>query len=413
MRVAPNIYRCVDQDGQLVGWRVYVRRRDPITRQSKQTAKRFKPHFELEEIEYFRDTYKTESKKLRREARRRAADTVAALAGTVAQDAATYLALETVKGMPSYKDRARDIRRWVEALRDPASGKSLLRAAVTTRQIDEQLQQRRNAGAAASTVNGWRTALMALYSRLDGRGAANPVRTSMVFEEPELEARGIPFNLVLVILDAIPDGRSHSHLKPTTVRHLKTKPRIVLEALTGMRPSQIGRIEPRHFSIAERWYVIPRSKKGTQHRRPRNPRPSTRKHMTDRQADAFRRFDALDCYGMYSASSRRRIFKAAIKIAERTIRQQLRDRKFHFPADLRPYDLRHSFGTEMLRVTGNLETTAEMLDQSTTRMTRRYSLGAIPAMLKTAALAFEAGLASAPPARGDQVRPPKAPRRRR
>src|SRR6185503_16153028 len=93
------------------------------------------------------------------------------------------------------------------------------------------------------------------------------------------------------------------------------------------------------------------------------------------------------------------------------IRKELKNPRFHFPEDLRPYDLRHSFGTEMLRRTGNLETTAEMLDHSTTRMTRRYSLGAIPEMLKKAALAFEKGLPAHRPSR-PTIAPPKAPKRR-
>src|SRR4029077_20134938 len=120
----------------------------------------------------------------------------------------------------------------------------------------------------------------------------------------------------------------------------------------------------KHFSVKERWYVIPRSDKGKQRRTPRTPRPSTRKLMTERQARAFARFDELDCYGTYSASSRRRIFNEAVTVATTAIRKALHDPAFSFPKNLVPYDLRHSFGTEMLRVTGNLETVAELLDQS-------------------------------------------------
>lgn len=404
VRVAPNIWKSVDEDGLHVGWRVYLRQRDPRTGRSVKKPKRFPSETTIEELEYLRNAHKLETKRLRRERRTQAA--AAATPGLFSEDAKTYLALKTVKAMPSYKDRDRHITWWSKAF---ASRK---RSSLTTRDIDEQLQQLRNDGKAASTVNGFRTALMAMFSTLDGRGAANPVREAMVFEEPELEPRGIPFALVLTILDAIPDGRSHSHLRPSTVHPLKTKPRLMLEALTGMRPSQVGRLaRGKHFSIDERWYVIPRSQKGAQRRRPRNPRPSTRKHMTERQAEAFQRFHDLDCYGAYSASSRRRIFNAAVKEAEQVIKKQLRDPSFRFPADLRPQDLRHSFGSEMLRRTGNLETTAEMLDQSTTRMTRRYALGAIPEVLKKAALAFEDGLPASSRA-ASTIKPPRAPRRR-
>lgn len=399
VRVAPNIYQTD------YGWRVYVRRRDPRTGKSGKKAVRFKPHVTLDELEHFRDSYKLESRRLRREARRSAAAALRELAGAFAQDAATYLALKTTKAMPSYKDRRRDIELWVVAFR------TRLRTSIATRDIDQQLQQWVNEGYAASTVNNRRTALMAMWTALDGRAAANPVRDTRVFEERELAARGLPFHLVTYLLDAIPAVRSHSHLRPTKLRHLKTKPRLELEALTGMRPSQIGRLERgTHFSVKERWYVIPRSDTGKR-KKPRTPRPSTRKRMTERQALAFERFDALNCYGTYSPSSRRRIFNAAVTLATTTIRQALKDPTFSFPKDLVPYDLRHSFGTEMLRVTGNLETVAELLDQSTTRMTRRYTLGAIPGVLAEAAQKFEAAN-QAPPTADAEPRPPKAPRRR-
>lgn len=401
VRVAPNIYKTE------YGWRVYVRRRSPKTGKSAKRRFRFKPHVTLEELEHFRDSYQLESKRLRREARKAATVARWEHAGMFVQDAATYLALKTTKAMPSYKDRKRDIELWAAAFR------TRLRAAIAAREIDQQLQGWIDEGYAASTVNNRRTALMAMWTALDGRGAANPVRDSQIFEEPELEPRGLPFHLVDYILDAIPAVRSHSHLRPTKLKHLKTKPRVVLEALTGMRPSQIGRLERgKHFSVKERWYVIPRSDKGKQRRKPRTPRPSTRKLMTERQAIAFQRFDELDCYGTYSASSRRRIFNEAVKVATIEIRKAINDPTFSFPKDLVPKDLRHSFGTEMLRVTKNQETVAELLDQSTTRHVRRYALGAIPEILAEAAKQFEAANARTVAAPDETPRPPRAPRRR-
>ena len=418
-KLAPNIVRTP------WGFRVYTRRRDPTTGRSKKTPKRFTidtlppcactpasadcERCALEFLTHYRDSYRLESKKLRRDARRAAAIAAAELRGTVEEAATTYLALAVIQAMPTFKDRRRDILLWVAVF-----GRRLM-TSITTRDIDEQLQRWINDGYAASTVNNRRTALMSLWSTLYGPGAANPVRGALVFEEPDLQPRGLPFRLVQFILEAIPAARSHSHQRPTKVRHLKSKPRIELEAVTGMRPSQIGRlVEGQHFSLEERWYVIPRSLKGRQRKRSRTPRPLIRLHMTDRQAQAFERFHDLKCYGPYSASSRRRIFREAVTLAEARIREELQQPDFHFPADLVPYDLRHSFGTEMLRVTKNLKTVADLLDQTTTRMTTRYALGAIPDVLRDAAVAFE----QAHPIDRDRVvdvtpRAPKAPRPRR
>lgn len=402
VRVAPNIYKTP------YGWRVYVRRRDPATGKSAKHPVRFKPDVTLEELEHFRDSYKLESKRLRREAKKAGHERAIAGNGMFPRDAAAYLELETVKAMPSYKDRVRDIHLWVAAFGN------VPRKAITSLKINQQLQRWINEGYAASTVNGRRTALMAMFTDLDGRAAANPVREARVFEEPELEARGLPYSFIYKILDAIPDARSYSHKRATKVHPLKTKPRIGLEAVTGMYPSQIGLIKKRrHFSVAERWYVIPRRKKGLQRRQPRAPRPMTRKHMTDEQAYWFQRFDELDCYGKYSASSRRRIFNAGVRVAEQEIQQELKDPEFRFPADLVPRDLRHSFGTEVLRQTKNLETTAELLDQTTTRMTKRYALGAIPDVLKAAAIAFEEGTKRSRKRRAPITKRPRAPKRRR
>ena len=56
---------------------------------------------------------------------------------------------------------------------------------------------------------------------------------------------------------------------------------------------------------------------------------------------------------------------------------------------VRLYDLRHSFGTELFRVTGNLALVAEMLDHSSLAMTKRYALGAVSDVLKGGMQKFE------------------------
>lgn len=399
VKVAPNIYKTAR------GWRVYVRRRDPETRKSKLTPKRLPSTMTIEEVEDFRDSFKLESKRINREARRTKSTTARELAGTFEKDASSYLELKTTRAMPSYKDRARDIKLWIAAFGRRA------RKSISTKDIDEQLQHWIDGGYAASTVNNRRTALMAMFTRLDGRAAANPVREARVFEEPELAPRGIPIRYVQYILEAIPDAISFSHLRPTKEKPLVSKPRILIEALTGMRPSQVGQLRAgAHYSIDERWYVIPRSQKG-QSRRGRSPRPMTRKHMTEQQAQAFMRFRDLKCEGSYSPSSRRRLFNQAVKAAQQ--RLETEGSTYRYPKDLVPYDLRHSFATEMLRQTKNLETVAELIDHSTTRMTKRYALAAVPDVLKDAAAAFESASPWTPDATPRATKPPRPPRPRR
>jgi integrase len=399
VKVAPNIYRTAH------GWRVYVRRRDPKTGHSKLHPFRFPPEKTLEDLEYFRDLYKLESKQLRRQARTDAAAAAAEVAGTFTKEAEEYLELKTVKAMPSYTDRVRDITRWIGVFgRTP-------RKAIRTRDIDEQLQQWINEGYAASTVNNRRTALMALWTRLDGRTAANPVRETQVFAEPELEPRGLPYPLVIRILDAIPATRSYSHLKETKVNPVKTRIRLEVMAWTGMRASQLGQLKPEHVNFEERWFVTPRSKKGG--KQARYTRPVIRKPLTSDSEAALRRFFACGCVGTFSPSSARRLFTRAVRQVEQDMQAEKQDPTFRLPAGIRPYDLRHSFGTEMLRRTKSLETVAELLDQSSTRMTKRYALGAIADVLKEAAIAFEASATRGGRAIDETPARPKAPRPRR
>ena len=114
----------------------------------------------------------------------------------------------------------------------------------------------------------------------------------------------------------------------------------------------------------------------------------------------FTWFDALNCYVQptqirHLKSGMRRAFRAAVRLAEQQIRKAQRDPTFRFPADLKPYDLRHAFATEMLKQTkGNYQVVAELLDQADTRHVRRYGLGAIPTVMKDAALAFQQGTAA-------------------
>jgi integrase len=329
-------------------------------------------------LQAFVDEFKQESERQRR-ARREAAR---AHAGTFAGDAARYLALAVVRAMPSYTDRVRQIGRWVTVFRRRP------RSSVTAREIDEQLQQWRDGGDAASTVNKHRTALMSLYSRLDGRAAANPVRHTHPFEEPAAEARGLSYTDIRALLDAMPRDRGQPPKGGRRDTGSRTRARFELMAWTGMTPSQIKQLQPRHVDIAARWYISPPRRKG--HRRPRQPRPEIKKPMTRDARAAFVRFIELQAWGDFSNQSMRHTLERARRHVEARRRRARRDPEYVMPP-VRPYDFRHSFGTELFRRTGNLPLVAEMLDHSSLQMTKRYALGAVSDVLKAGMRRFQQG----------------------
>ena len=77
---------------------------------------------------------------------------------------------------------------------------------------------------------------MALWTRLDGRSAANPVKETHLFEEAPITARGQSYDVLERILDAVPDTG-------------KARARLEVLAWTGMEPLQVKRLTPAHLSI--------------------------------------------------------------------------------------------------------------------------------------------------------------------
>ena len=59
---------------------------------------------------------------------------------------------------------------------------------------------------------------------------------------------------------------------------------------------------------------------------------------------------------------------------------------------VRPYDLRHSYGTALYRVAGDTRLVKVVLGHSDTRMTERYTLGHVPEAMRVATARFEEDL---------------------
>lgn len=442
---APNIYQTP------YGWRVYVRGRDPDTHKSKLTPHRFKqtdprlacrcatprPACErcaLAALARFRDTHKAEVQRKRLEGR--ATRQPAPSAELFPADAAAYLALETVKAMPSYEDRVFQIHTWGAIFTDR------VRRTITAPEIDNELQKLRNAGYSGSTVNKFRTALMSLWTRLDGRSAANPVKDTAVFEETALEARGQAYDLLEQILALIPETRGRRLERPALYRDVwrtpltaaaarydvsasylgrvcrqldvplpphgywlqparerpprpplpastqtgrlptanESRARLEVLAWTGMDPSQLARMGPDHVSIAQQWYITPQRQKGA--RRRRTPRAVVKKPMGPEMVKAFQRVIDLQCWGPFDVRALLRLWVRATKRLERRLQEEYGDPDFRLP-HIKLKDLRHSFGTKLYEETGDLELVRRYLDQAPgSPMANRYTLGALPSVLR-------------------------------
>jgi len=110
--------------------------------------------------------------------------------------------------------------------------------------------------------------------------------------------------------------------------------------------------------------------------------------MTRDARAAFVRFIELQAWGDFSNQSMRHTLERARRHVEARRRRARRDPEYVMPP-VRPYDFRHSFGTELFRRTGNLPLVAEMLDHSSLQMTKRYALGAVSDVLKAGMRRFQ------------------------
>jgi len=423
INIAPNISQVVD-GATIVGFRVYAREPDPQTGKSRKIAIRFGPDRTLEQLEAYRD------------ARQVAAAEPAPEAAGFTADARRYLTLEDVKAMPSIKSRTREIEKWIAIFGERP------RATIDRNAINDALHGLRTTYA-ASTVNLYRTALMSLWSTLDGRGVPNPVRDTVVFEEPALIPRGISYELLTRILDAIPDERGLTidrrtlyreiWIEPATVvaarygisstflarlcarlqiprpprghwtkpagerpaapplfrgargqapELLKSRARLEVLAFTGMDPLQLARMTEADFSVVEAWYIPPARRKGRR-RRGAAPAAAVRLPMTPDAQAAFARLVAVEGLGAFNGGSLLHTWQRACRKVEQAIRDD-EDPRFEMP-HIRLKDLRHSFGTKVYQDTGgDLNTVARMLGHAPgSPMTIRYSLGAVPEVLRT------------------------------
>jgi integrase len=294
---------------------------------------------------------------------------------TLAQDVRFYL--EQIETMPTKKERARDLALWIAAL-----GPDRDRQTITAGEIRAQLELWRTKGPrcvqirgkwiprpgplSAQTVNHRRTALMALYTALDGRSARNPARDVDRYQGADDEPRALPLDLVDSALGA---------LKPS-----KGRARLKLLRWTGWPHKQIGQLKAEHINWKAREVHITSRRKG--------------KGWTERvlpvlpQAlEALREFDRADAYGEFSASSLRQLWRRALGTVEQRAKAgklKLSPLALTWLPKARVYDLRHTFGTMLALRTPNRQAQRELMLHSDERQIDRYTRAAADPVTRAA-----------------------------
>lgn len=322
-------------------------------------------------------------------------------AGTFARDARDYL-----DATKANKERTRHIGLWVAEFgtRPRASVKPWEILAVVNRWLTVGPKRKWRAWAAdgdprrggrlvdvpeplsASQVNNRLRALENLWTTMDGRHSDNPVREVPEPEEPEGRARGLPFDVVEAILGKMPNrGRPTGNGKGTRPTVNLTKLRLRVIAYTGLSHAELRGISAPDLHLDDPlpwvWVTGRRKGKGTK---------GTAQPLTAEGAAALRALAAAGALGYFEKAGMWRSFQRACK-------------KLGLTAT--PYDLRHSFASEVLEKTGgNLPVTQLLMRHKSAKTTLRYGQKAIdPVRAAAIAQIRQAGGFAAP-----AIAPPRA-----
>lgn len=302
-------------------------------------------------------------------------------AGSFGADIVTYLA--RVAAMPSLNQRAAHLELWARAL-----GRDRPRRSITVEEIDVVLQDWLDT-CAPGTVRKRRTALQSFFAKMNGKKSrlVNPVKGSDAPKEPKPEARGLDYVTLERAIAAMPDQRDTKKGLPARVNQSKIRARVI--AYTGIPPGLLKTIRPSDLQLAAGTVRIrPRSKGGGVEARTVPLIPEA--------IAAFRDFHAAACYGPFATESLNRSFKRGCARAGLD------------PATVHLYDLRHSFLSQVYRVTRDLATVGRLgLHAEGSPVTARYAKGANQAVDVAATTAFSVALAAQRPGPPDPPDPAK------
>jgi integrase len=278
-----------------------------------------------------------------------------ATAPTFAADCRRYLAI--VRGMPTYQNRAQQIVAWQQAFG------ARTRAAIASSDIRKVLdgwRRRTPRPLAPSSCNRYRTALMHLWTVLDGKSAPNPVRDVPAYPEPTRALR-------LPTLDeaerAIAAFATDSAGRPYPTKGRTSRARLRVLLWTGWPPSQLMRLSASDVDLEHAVAYLPPRRKGRGAAGRRLP-------LLPQAVSALRDLDACAGWGAFSLRSlRTRLHVACASAGVRPFRI---------------YDLRHKFLTMIAAASRDDRAVAELAGHTSPQQTRRYTTASVDERMQAA-----------------------------
>jgi integrase len=268
---------------------------------------------------------------------------------TFGDDCALYL--QAVKGMPTYEDRAYRIEQWRQAL-----GAERSRASITSVEIRQYLElwhTRADRPLAPGSLNLRRTALMHLWTVLDGKSAPNPVRDVPRYREEPPPLR----------LPTLAQADRAIAAVPGVGRKGRTRVRLRVLLWTGWPAAQLMRLTSADVHWRQRTVTLTARRKGKGTRTRTLP-------LLPQALAALRELRAIGGWGAFSTSSMHSMLARACKSA--------RVPTFH------PYALRHLFLTRLAVTSRDDRVVAELGMHADIRQARRYTEQSVDPRIRAA-----------------------------
>lgn len=248
-------------------------------------------------------------------------------------DVATYLRL--IQHLRTWRDRQTHLAEWVAALGD------LPRHRITEADVRtaRDLWRAQIPPLAPKTINHRIDTLRQLYHRLDGRRAPTPCDDVVHLRGPKTIIQRVSDQMILDV-----DRQLQAREQDSILKDAKTRARFRVFVSTGKRPCEIMRAQPQDVNLEARVWV-PRDAKG-------GYCPGV--YLNDDQRAAWHLFFEAQAWGPYNLGSFARTIRAA-----------------GWPADVRPYQARHTTWITASERGIDLEDIAVGAGHSDPRMTRR------------------------------------------
>ena len=267
------------------------------------------------------------------------------LPGTFRRDALRYLR-DFTQHLASAADRKYDMQRWIERFGDRPRG--LITPADVARARADWLAEKK----APKTINNRVNALRHLYHCLDGSRAWTPCDDLDPLPVHRTPMRFVDDATILKVDQALEQLEQRG-----AIRSAKTRARFRVLVSTGRRASEVMRTQPGDLDL-ERRIWIPRDGKGGF---------SPGVYLNDDMLAAWRLFIVAEAWGPFDTQ----------KHAQRL-------RRAGWPADVRPYNARHTVGITLSEKGVDLADIAPMLGHKRTDTARRHYVPVLHSRLQKA-----------------------------